>query len=118
MNRYGQLALDHNRTHRPVAYSQISDPNRFFTEAGEQIATQVTRLRDEILGPARPSESPEDYRRRSYQALATAEELTLAGHHLLQAESIETIEDWEDDPDLDRRYQSLAMINDAIHRPL
>lgn len=118
MNRYGQLALDHSRTHRPVAYSQIPHPNRFFTEAGEQIATQVTRLRDEILGPARPSESPEDYRRRSCQALATAEELTLADHHLFQVEPTETVEDWEDDPDLGRRYESLAMINEAIHRPL
>ena len=26
MNRYGQMALDHNRKHRPDAYSQIRDP--------------------------------------------------------------------------------------------
>ena len=30
MNRYGQLASDLSRNHRPVAYSQIPDPQRFF----------------------------------------------------------------------------------------
>ena len=34
MNRYGQMALDHSRQHRPDAYSQIPDPASFFAEAG------------------------------------------------------------------------------------
>ena len=33
MNRYGQKALDHNRKHRPDAYSQIPDPASFFDGA-------------------------------------------------------------------------------------
>ena len=78
MNRYGQMALDHNRRHRPDNYSQIPDPEAFFAEAGDQIAAEVTRLRDEILGPMRSGENPEAYRLRSYQALATAEEQTSA----------------------------------------
>ena len=48
MNRYGQLVLEHNRTHRPDAYSQIPDPDDFFTEAGETIATAISDLRDQI----------------------------------------------------------------------
>ena len=118
MNRYGQMALDHNRKHRPAAYSQIPDPAGFFAEAGEQIAAAVSQLRDEILGPPKAGETPEQYRRRSYQVLATAEELTLADHPLLQPDRSQEIEDWSDDPDLGRRYQVLAEINEAINTPL
>lgn len=119
MNRYGQMALDHNRQHRPDVYSQILDPDAFFAEAGEAIAAEVTRLRDQILGPLRPGESFEEYRLRSYQASATAEELTLADHQLFQsAPTAEADEDWSDDPDLDRRYQALSEINQAINTPL
>ena len=119
MNRYGQIARDHTRRHRPDAYSQIPNPDAFFAEAGEAIAAEVIRLRDQILGPPRPGEDPEAYRRRSYQALATAEELTLADHSLLQpVPANESDEDWSDDPDLDRRYRTLAEINEAINAPL
>lgn len=118
MNRYGQMALDHNRRHRPDAYSQIPDPDEFFAEAGEAIAAEVTRLRDEILGPIRPGESPETHRLRSYQALATAEELTLADHHLFQPNPLgEPDEDWGDEPDLDHHYRNLADINQTINNP-
>ena len=34
MNQYGQRALDHSRQHRPVAYSQIPDPETFFDAIG------------------------------------------------------------------------------------
>src|SRR3546814_17477673 len=54
MNRYVQMALDHNRRHRPDAYSQIPNPAEFFAGTGEEIAAQVSRLRDEILGSPRP----------------------------------------------------------------
>lgn len=119
MNRYGQMAQDHTRQHRPDAYSQIPNPDEFFTEVGEAIAAEVSRLRDQILGPPRAGEDPETYRLRSYQALATAEELTLADHHLFQtAPGIETDEDWSDDPDLDLRYRALAEINQTINAPL
>jgi hypothetical protein len=118
MNRYGQMALDHNRKYRPDAYSQIPDPAGFFAEAGEQIAAAVSQLRDEILGPPNAGETPEDYRLRSYLALATAEELTLADHPLLQPDHSEETEDRSDDPGLVRRYQDLAEINEAIKTPL
>lgn len=119
MNRYGQMVLDHNRQHRPDAYSQIPNPDAFFAQAGEVLAAEVTRLRDEILGPPRPGESVETYRLRSYQALVTAEELILADHHLFQPEpSNETETHRSDDPDLDRRYQHLVEINQAINTPL
>ena len=114
MNRYAQIALDQHRRHRPLEHSLIDDPTQFFTEIGEQIQADVTNLRDEILGPPRPDESIEDYRHRSYQALATAEELVLADHWLFQPET-EAEQTAEDDPILDRYYRNLAAINDTIH---
>ena len=84
MNQYGQRALDHSRQHRPVAYSQIPDPETFFDAIGEEVAAEVTHLRDEMLGPIGTDETPEAYRLRSYQALAIAEELILADHHLFR----------------------------------
>lgn len=127
MNRYGQLALDFNRRHRPVACSQIPDPETFFAEAGETIAAQISAARDEILGPRRPSENLETYRRRSYQALATAEETVLADHHLFQPENPPPMatgqpetdgEDLADDPGLARRYRMLDEINRTVNQPL
>lgn len=118
MNTYGRLVQDHSRRHRPRAYSQIPDPDRFFNEAGEEIQAEVTARRDEILGPPRPDENLEAYRLRSYQALTMAEELTLADHHLLHPEPETEPEDWADDPEMERHYRHLAEINQAINSPL
>jgi len=117
MNHYGQLALDHSRNHRPVAYSQIPDPNEFFAEAGEEIAAAITEARDQILGPLRADEDLESYRRRGYQALATAEEMVLTDHFLFQPETT-TDEDFDEDPDLADRYRLLDEINRVINQPL
>ena len=58
MNRYGQMALDHNRQHRPDAYSQIPDPaGFFFAEAGEEIAAAVSRL---VRRDPRPAQGRRD----------------------------------------------------------
>ena len=116
MNRYGQLARDLSRNHRPVAYSLIPDPEQFFEIEGDKIARDVTNLRDDLLGPPRTNETLDDYRQRGCQALATAEELILADHHLFQPETEPVEEDWEDDPDLKSRYRLLAEINAVIHQ--
>lgn len=125
MNRYGQLALDFSRRYRPAACSQIPGPEAFFAEAGETIAAQISAARDEILGPPHPGEDLEAYRRRSYQALATAEETVLADHHLFQPEhptptndATPDEEQLEDDPDLAQRYRLLDEINRTINQPL
>ena len=53
MNRYGQLAHDLSRNHRPVAYSQIPDPDRFF-EMGRYLqypnAVSSNRLWNALIG--------------------------------------------------------------------
>lgn len=118
MNRYGQLVHDHSRRHRPKAYTEIPDPDSFFEKVGQEIQAEVTARRGEILGRPHPGEDPDAYRLRSYQALTTAEELTLADHHLRQPEPQTDPDDWTDDPDLERRYRHLAEINQAINTPL
>lgn len=115
MNRYGQMALDYQRTNRPAEFRTIRDPQRFFTAAGEEIATAIAAMRDQIVGPRRPGETAEAFSRRSSQASATAEELVLRDHHLLTASpESETDETTPDDPDLAAYRRDLAAANDAI----
>lgn len=78
MNRYGQMAYNHTRRHRPTVFASLSDPAAHFSRLGEEIAARISCLRDELLGKPRPGENPEDYRQRSYQARRQAEELVLA----------------------------------------
>jgi hypothetical protein len=117
MDRYAQMALDQHRRLRPLEHSLIDDPTPFFAEMGEQIQAQVTDLRDEILGPIRTHESIEHYRLRSYQALATAEEIVISDY--FPSETAEDpddgLTDLEDDPDLAGYYRDLAEINHTIH---
>lgn len=78
MNRYGRLAYDHTRLHRPKAFAAMTDPVGHFTRLGEEVEHRVTTLRDQLLGSLGPNESLEDYRQRSYQARRQAEEVVLA----------------------------------------
>lgn len=120
MNQYGQTARDRTRQHRPDSFSLIPEPDRFFEQVGEEIASEVSRLLDEIVGQPRPGENLEEYRHRSYQALRTAEEMTIAEHPLFlpTPDRSTTVEDWSDDPDLADRYRMLDEINRTIHTPL
>lgn len=101
MNRYAQLALE---VHLP---SDLAHP------IGDQIQSDVTTTRDQILGPRLAGESLEDFRLRSYQALGTAEELILADHTGSPSESDPETE--SGDPMLTRYYRDLAAINETIH---
>jgi hypothetical protein len=41
MNQYGAQAQQHWSQYRAAEYAQIEDPNRFFTQLGEQIAAEI-----------------------------------------------------------------------------
>lgn len=107
MNRYGRMAYDHSRQHRPTAFASLSDPTAYFTRMGEEVATQITQLRDELLGPPQPDETLEGYRHRSYQAQRQAEELVLTETVWFPAE--ETATPAEDDEILSYRAQLASM---------
>ncbi|AHI20916.1 MULTISPECIES: hypothetical protein [Actinomycetes] len=48
MNHYGTKALEHWRRHAPHRLEEIQDQETFFTELGEQIATQIVELTIQI----------------------------------------------------------------------
>ena len=87
MNRYGRMAFDHARHHRPAAFAALNNPTAFFTTLGEEAASEISRLRDELTGQQLQEETVEGDRRRSYQAQCTAEELVLAEAVWLPAET-------------------------------
>ena len=41
MNRYGMMARDHWMRYAPVRYAALEDPEVYFTQVGESIASQV-----------------------------------------------------------------------------
>jgi len=93
MNRYGRMALDHSRQHRPKAFSTIEDPASHFARLGAEIEEAIGTLRDRLVGSQAPGESPEEFRLRSYQARRQAEEVVLATLAFAEPEPTTTAED-------------------------
>jgi hypothetical protein len=112
VNHYGHLALEHSRRHRPQAYAAILDPTTHFTEIGEEVQAAVTELRDRLLGPPPPNESPYHYQQRGFQALRTAEEVVLADQVWLEPEPEPKA---EPDPQLEAYYANLQTISLALN---
>jgi len=46
MNHYGAQAQKHWKQRRSAEYAQIEDPERYFTDLGNQIATEIERRRN------------------------------------------------------------------------
>lgn len=53
MNHYGALAKEHWKSYRPTRYQQLEDPERFFSDLGDQIADQVQTLSLELTSNQR-----------------------------------------------------------------
>ena len=71
MNHYGALAWQHWQRARTRELATISDPHRFFTDLGEQVAAEVQRRSQALETP-----TGQDYLanlRMLTQARATAE---------------------------------------------
>jgi hypothetical protein len=118
MNRYGRMARDYTRENLPKAFAEIEDPERFFTEAGEEIAAAIGEVHAQILGDRRPGETQEEYQLRSSHSRRTAEELVLADHYLLVAEPEAEDQDVTDDPEQAAYNEALAEFNEAIEAVL
>lgn len=56
MNQYGAQARRYWQENLPRQYAQISDPERFFDQMGEQMAQQIDELIHQIAGPDQPGE--------------------------------------------------------------
>ena len=88
MNEYGAMARDHYRRWRPAAYAEITDPESYFTDLGDRVAQEISRLWAELR--ARAGNPPgEDYIARVGRLNALrkqAEEIVLADLVLLPPE--------------------------------
>jgi hypothetical protein len=77
MNRYGVIAQQHWTRWLPRQYAAISDPDRFFTTLGEEVARRIDDLTDELVGEIRQSDTYLAHVGRLFAARAIAEELVL-----------------------------------------
>ncbi len=51
MNRYGRQAQEALKSASPTRYSQIQNPEEFFTKLGEEAETQVVQLQRDLVSP-------------------------------------------------------------------
>jgi hypothetical protein len=74
MNHYGEQALLHWRLYLPASYSRLEDPDRFFTDLGEQAEAEIEDRYLGYAGPEIPGESTEDKQQRLDRAMSRASE--------------------------------------------
>ena len=88
MNQYGAIAWQHWMRWRPASYAAITDPQTYFTDLGEQAASEIARLWAQVR--AQHGNPPgEDYLARVARLNALrkqAEEVVLADLILLPPE--------------------------------
>ena len=91
MNRFGRMAMEHWRRHRPLAFSQIAAPQEFFTSLGEQVADQIDEISERLLADSQPMTDFMSEVARREQAQRTAEEMVLSELILLRDEETEAL---------------------------
>jgi hypothetical protein len=95
MNEYGRMAREHWKRWLPQRYSQIEDPNSFFSTLGEQVSTRIADLTLDLAGEDPPGETFMDKLGRHNNARQRAREMVLPETVLLDPEpGVDT----EDDP--------------------
>lgn len=86
MNQYGTMAREHWARWLPGRYSQIQNPDSFFTALGEEVAQQIGDLMLDLAGDGPPGEDYLAKVGRLNMARQQAEELVLAERVLLPPE--------------------------------
>ncbi len=112
MNEYGRMAHDHWRRWLPQRYSQIEDPNSFFSTLGEQVSTRIADLTLDLAGEDPPGETFLDKLGRLNNAKQRAREMVLPELVLLEPEP----EMAEDEPEPDQpRADWIPLREDQSH---
>lgn len=93
MNQYGRQAMVHWRLHRPTGYQALTDPEGFFTRAGEEMLTQVDVLTAQLAGPDLPGEDYLDKVARLNRARVEAEQIARAESGMFPEPEL-TFEEW------------------------
>ncbi|MGH9213045.1 MAG: hypothetical protein ACRD2C_20595 [Acidimicrobiales bacterium] len=78
MNIWGVAAQDHWRRHRPRSLEALEDPERFFTELGQDAAARYLVIRDGLLEGVNPNDGSmgwAEFQERTAQADQTAREI-------------------------------------------
>ena len=98
MNEYGRMAQQHWQRWLPQRYSQIENPNSFFSTLGDQVSTRIADLTLDLAGQDPPGESFMDKLGQLNNAKQRAREMVLPEMVLLDPEP-GTDEDEEPQPD-------------------
>ncbi|MEO3935023.1 TnpV protein [Micrococcaceae bacterium Sec7.4] len=104
MNKYGRQAQEAWKAASPTRYSQIQDPEDFFTKLGEEAQEQVDGLLLKIAGPDPQGEGYLEKVGRLNAARNQAEEIVR--YDLLSPPETED-EDENVNPDLQRYLESM-----------
>ena len=105
MNKYGRQAQEAWKTASPTQYSQIQNPDEFFTNLGEQAQEQVDELQIKLAGPDPKGEGYLEKVGRLNAARNQAEEIVR--YELLSPPETED-EDENVNPELQRYLNSMA----------
>ena len=105
MNKYGRQAQEAWKTASPTQYSQIQNPDEFFTNLGEQAQEQVDELQIKLAGPDPIGEGYLEKVGRLNAARNQAEEIVR--YELLSPPETED-EDENVNPELQRYLNSMA----------
>jgi hypothetical protein len=112
MNEYGRMALDHWQRRLPERYSQIEDPNSFFSTLGDQVATRIADLTLDLAGQDPPGETFMDKLGRLNNAGQRAREMVLPEMVLLAPETDEDEDQTDPQPPA---AEWVPMREDPIH---
>lgn len=85
-SQYAQMAQNHWAQFLPNRYSQIPNPDEFFTALGQEVEEQIQDLAEQIAGQDPPGEDYLSKVGRLNQARQTAREKVLAERVFLPAE--------------------------------
>lgn len=86
MQKYGAIARDHWKRWLPKRFSEIANPETFFSELGEEIEQRVDELSQALAGDDPPGEQYLDKVGRLQMARANAESQALREMALLEPE--------------------------------
>lgn len=111
MNEYGRMALGHWRRWLPQRYSQIEDPNSFFSTLGDQVATRIADLTLDLAGEDLPGETFMQKQGRLNNAAQRAREMVLPEMVLLEPETD------EDDPEPQRTAAEWVPMREDPNHP-
>jgi len=87
VNQYATLARNHWRHHLPTRYAQLSEPETYFSQLGEQVEEQIEALAEALAGQDLANETYLQKVGRLTEARATAESTVLRELVLLENET-------------------------------